>query len=53
MKDIPGYTILRQIGEGGMATVYLAVQESLGRQVALKVMRSTRINDEYFTDRFL
>ncbi|HAO32294.1 MAG TPA: protein kinase [Candidatus Competibacter sp.] len=53
MIDIPGYTILRQIGEGGMATVYLAVQESLGRQVALKVMRSTRGNAEHFIDRFL
>ena len=36
--QIPGYTIIRELGKGGMATVYLAVQESFGRQVALKVM---------------
>jgi serine/threonine protein kinase len=34
--QIPGYTIVREIGKGGMATVYLAIQESFGRQVALK-----------------
>ena len=36
--NIPGYTIIREIGKGGMATVYLAIQESFGREVALKVM---------------
>ncbi|MGH8644994.1 MAG: serine/threonine-protein kinase [Gammaproteobacteria bacterium] len=35
---IPGYAIERRIGKGGMASVYLAVQESLGRPVALKVL---------------
>jgi len=28
--EIPGYTLIRQLGRGGMATVYLARQESLG-----------------------
>lgn len=51
--NIPGYTIIHQIGKGGMATVYLAIQESLDRQVALKVMESTRVRDENFTERFL
>jgi hypothetical protein len=32
---IPGYNIERQIGKGGMAVVYRAIQESLGRPVAL------------------
>lgn len=36
---IPGYKIERLLAEGGMATVYLATQESLGRYVALKLLR--------------
>jgi serine/threonine protein kinase/tetratricopeptide (TPR) repeat protein len=37
--DIPGYEFVRELGSGGMATVYLAVQRSLDRKVAIKVMR--------------
>lgn len=37
--NIPGYKIERLIAEGGMASVYLAVQESLDRPVALKLLR--------------
>ena len=33
------YRVLSRIAEGGMATVYLAVDERLDREVALKVMR--------------
>ncbi|MGR8933074.1 MAG: protein kinase domain-containing protein [Gammaproteobacteria bacterium] len=36
---IPGYKIVRLIAEGGMASVYLALQESLDRPVALKLLR--------------
>lgn len=36
--DIPGYTIDHLIAEGGTASVYLALQQSLGRTVALKVL---------------
>jgi formylglycine-generating enzyme required for sulfatase activity len=36
--DIPGYRIERQLGEGGMASVYLATQLSLDRPVAIKVV---------------
>jgi serine/threonine-protein kinase PpkA len=36
--DIPGYEIKRLIGQGGMATAYLATQISLGRAVVLKVL---------------
>ncbi len=38
-QDIPGYEMISELGEGGMATVYLAIQHSLDRKVAIKVMR--------------
>ena len=50
---IPGYRILRPIGEGGMASVFLAVQESLDREVALKVMAPALAANSEFTERFL
>jgi Protein kinase domain len=37
--DLPGYTIVRTLGQGGAAVVYLARQESLDRDVAVKVLR--------------
>ncbi len=37
--QIPGFKVVRLIAEGGMATVYLAIQESLGRFVALKLLK--------------
>jgi serine/threonine protein kinase len=39
--QITGYEILRPLGSGGMSTVYLALQRSLDRKVAIKVMRRT------------
>jgi len=36
--EIPGYKIQHRVGKGGMATVYLAIQESLDRSVVLKVL---------------
>ncbi|MCG8612840.1 MAG: protein kinase [Pseudomonadales bacterium] len=51
--SIPGYTIEKMIGQGGMASVYLATQESFGRHVALKVMAQHLVQDESFAKRFL
>lgn len=51
--DIAGYRIVRTLGRGGMATVYLALQESVQREVALKVMSKALLGDEQFGERFL
>lgn len=46
------YEILRVIGEGGMANVYLAIDTILNRKVAVKVLRGDLANDEKFVRRF-
>ncbi|MEE9551955.1 MAG: serine/threonine-protein kinase, partial [Gammaproteobacteria bacterium] len=52
--DIPGYNIQREIGRGGMAIAYLATQESLEREVVLKVLDITSsVNNEILIERFL
>jgi hypothetical protein len=51
--EIRGYRLLRQLGRGGMATVYLAMQESVDREVALKVMSPALLADPNFGERFL
>ena len=50
---IPGYSIIRQLGQGGTATVYLAVQTSFGREVALKLMSPLLKADPSFSTRFV
>lgn len=51
--SIPGYVIERELGVGGMARVYLAIQTSLERRVALKVMAAALAADASFSKRFL
>ncbi|MCZ6526750.1 MAG: serine/threonine-protein kinase [Gammaproteobacteria bacterium] len=52
--DIPGYIIQKEIGRGGMATVYLAIQESLDRSVALKILDAIDMDtSDDLTERFL
>ena len=50
---IPGYQIERELGQGGMALVYLAMQESLDRHVALKIIKPVLTADADFAPRFL
>ena len=46
------YQIIKSIGEGGMANVYLAYDTILDRNVAVKVLRGDLSNDEKFVRRF-
>ncbi len=53
MIEIPGYRIIRELGRGGMATVWLALQQSVDREVALKIMSPSLLADPNFGERFL
>lgn len=46
------YTVLDQIGKGGMSTVYLASQSSMKRTVAIKVLPRNLTHDAKFLERF-
>jgi len=51
-KKIGNYKIIHQIGQGGMATVYLGVQVSLERKVAIKELMPSLLQDEEMVERF-
>lgn len=46
------YRVTERIGAGGMAEVYKAVDETLGRTVAVKVLRASFADDQSFVERF-
>ncbi len=51
-RRLGDYHLLRRLGRGGMAEVYLAEQESLGRKVAFKVLKNRFAADPSYVRRF-
>ena len=51
-QRLGGYRLVRRLGSGAMADVYLAEQESLGRQVAVKVLRPETLRHPSAVQRF-
>jgi len=51
-RDFGDYQLLRRLGQGAMAEVYLAEQISLKRQVAVKILKAERSSDEKYIRRF-
>jgi formylglycine-generating enzyme required for sulfatase activity/serine/threonine protein kinase len=52
-RTIAGFRIMRKLGQGGMGTVYLAVQVSLQREVALKIIAPQIAADREAAERFV
>ena len=49
---IPGYRLLEIVGRGGMGEVHSAMQLSLGRKVAIKLLAANLASDAAFVARF-
>jgi len=52
-RTLGQYEIIGEIGHGGMADVYRAVQPSIGREVAIKVLPAHFLQDRTFLERFM
>jgi serine/threonine protein kinase len=50
---VAGYRVESRIGSGGMAVVYRAYDEALGRTIALKILAPALIHDPQFRERFI
>jgi serine/threonine-protein kinase len=51
-RGVPGYQLVRKLGAGAMAVVYLARQVSLDRMVAIKFIAKKHLSDPMFVERF-
>src|SRR3989442_1655995 len=52
-RELGGFTVRQRLGSGGMGTVYRALQHSVGREVALKVINPNLAADPVLAKRFL
>ncbi len=52
LKQIGNYTVVRELGRGGMGIVFEAIHESLGRRVAIKVMPTPLVDGKKQIERF-
>jgi serine/threonine protein kinase len=51
-RQLGDYLLLRRLGRGGMADVYLAKQGSLNRNIALKILKPDLARDDSYVQRF-
>lgn len=52
LPPIAGFHLVREVGRGGMGTVFEAIELALGRRVALKVVRRNDVGDPTAAERF-